>query len=455
VRDVAFSRLVDAVVLGVASSVVGGCGGLDTDGIEPLECVEESPDEPAVGSQQPDWLGAVAPAQELDAIEMWWTGEGTTRADVRVECSRGELCAGASDRTACEDAVNAIVVPSPGFPWGDCMWGSCAGYVLVGTTGDEVVVLDDADDVRAWLGEIDTPVEAAWAARVGGYDVGCGERPPIGTGDERWGVRAAGDSYEVLATDHVSICEPYQVDLVLLHVAAAGTVEEMDRETVVDDDGMCATAGRRPAAWRGRGGRGASAAGAHLARLAELEAASIVAFAQLERELAHHGAPRSLRSATRRARRDEVRHALATRGLARRFGGERPPHRPSSMASPRSLAAIAIDNAVEGCAREAYGAVVARWQSLHARDHDVRSALGRIARDESRHAALSLRLDRWLRSRLSLDDRTAVERSRRAAFDELRQSVTVAPAADLVETLGLPPPAVARALLDQLAARLA
>ncbi|MGH7297351.1 MAG: hypothetical protein ACRELB_20605 [Polyangiaceae bacterium] len=64
---------------------------------------------------------------------------------------------------------------------------------------------------------------------------------------------------------------------------------------------------------------------------AYLEEVSVHAFARLERELAAHGAPPSLRRQARRARRDEVRHTAMMARLARRFGGSpRSPRAPST-----------------------------------------------------------------------------------------------------------------------------
>src|SRR6185295_13862649 len=93
--------------------------------------------------------------------------------------------------------------------------------------------------------------------------------------------------------------------------------------------------------------------GAYFSAMAQLEAASVDAFRILRRELSGHRLPRKLDRAMRRAARDEVRHARRIRALGRRFGGAYVP--PAIERRPaRSLEAIAIDNAVEGCVRETY-----------------------------------------------------------------------------------------------------
>ncbi|HEX9296585.1 MAG TPA: hypothetical protein VF881_12145 [Polyangiaceae bacterium] len=189
--------------------------------------------------------------------------------------------------------------------------------------------------------------------------------------------------------------------------------------------------------------------GAYFEAMAQLEAASVDAFRILRRELAGHRLPRRLDRAMRRAARDEVRHARAARALGRRFGGTYAP--PVVKAQPRrTLEAIAIDNAIEGCVRETYGALVATFQAKMARDAQVRAAMTRIARDEIRHAALSWQLDHWLSTRLDAEGREQVACAKRAARTELAASLGAAQASDVLEVAGLPPPEVARELLDHL-----
>jgi hypothetical protein len=162
----------------------------------------------------------------------------------------------------------------------------------------------------------------------------------------------------------------------------------------------------------------------HFAEASQLEAASVFAFVQLARELRHHRAPRRLIAAARRSRRDEVRHARATAALARRRGARVPRVNVAAMAI-RDLETIAIENVIEGCVRETFGAATAWWRALHARDPNVRATYLRIARDETKHAALARELDVWVRARLSLAARHRVERARAAAIGELRTAVGV------------------------------
>jgi hypothetical protein len=190
--------------------------------------------------------------------------------------------------------------------------------------------------------------------------------------------------------------------------------------------------------------------GEYFGGMARLEAASVDAFRILRRELSGHRLPRKLDRAMRRAARDEVRHARAARALGRRFGGSYTP--PAIERQPaRSLEAIAIDNAVEGCVRETYGALVASHQARSAKDPTVRAAMSRIARDEIRHAALSWQIDKWLSGRLDAAARERVARAKRAARDELEATVGTGQTRELSEVAGLPAPELAREMLGHLA----
>jgi hypothetical protein len=159
--------------------------------------------------------------------------------------------------------------------------------------------------------------------------------------------------------------------------------------------------------------------GERLAAMAYLEAVSVFAFERLERELAAHGAPAALRREARRARRDEVRHTAMMARLARACGCA--PRLPEAQrAAPvRSLFAIALENAVEGCVRETYGAVMGLVEAETSRDVPLSRALRAIAADECRHAELAWAVHAWAMPRLSGEERQRVEGAMRAAIAEL------------------------------------
>jgi hypothetical protein len=114
----------------------------------------------------------------------------------------------------------------------------------------------------------------------------------------------------------------------------------------------------------------------------------------------------------------------------------------------RDLPTIARENAVEGCVRETYGVLVAKWQARSAQDAQVRQALATIARDEARHADIAADVASWAEARLSAAERRGVRAACRQAMEELRGQLTFDPPLALVEQAGLPPAAEARQLLD-------
>lgn len=211
-------------------------------------------------------------------------------------------------------------------------------------------------------------------------------------------------------------------------------------------DGQC-IGGRRPAGYR-RGRPCGPAVGAYIAQQAELEAASVRAFADLHDDLIALGAPVPLVRATVAAAADEVRHARVCDRLARRYGAA-PDLRAIGAAPRRTRAGLAADNLVEGCIRETYGAVVAAYQARAARDPELRGAMRSIARDEAKHAALSWRLHRWLWPQLSAAERASALAAAGPARAELVERAGE-PDAELREVAGLPDAEAGRAMLAAL-----
>jgi hypothetical protein len=189
------------------------------------------------------------------------------------------------------------------------------------------------------------------------------------------------------------------------------------------------------------------AAGAFFARSAHLEAASVVAFERMARELERFGAPGELVARARAAALEEVRHAALMGAQARRFGGAVAPVEVLPQGE-RSLEDFAADNAREGCVRETFGAAVCAWQGLHALDPEIRRAMSEIADDEAGHAELSWDVDAWARSQLSADARARLEG---IAADARRELERGTPTLTGVEPLsGHPGPEARAALLHHL-----
>ncbi len=198
-----------------------------------------------------------------------------------------------------------------------------------------------------------------------------------------------------------------------------GTIAELGRErqNVRADEEVCHP---HP---RGRATSGFDASGAapgSFADAARYEEASVHAFQRLATELRFHGAPESLVTQARAAADDERRHAEIMHALAERhegvtaFGDDVAPPLPP----PRALSEVALENAREGCVREAFAALETLHQARSAAP-DVRAALEPVAADELRHAELAFAVHDWLVSRLGPGELDACRTQVLAALDAL------------------------------------
>ncbi|MBN9167914.1 MAG: hypothetical protein BGO98_37290 [Myxococcales bacterium 68-20] len=208
---------------------------------------------------------------------------------------------------------------------------------------------------------------------------------------------------------------------------------DTDRSVLVCRE-SCRVDGRRPPGLAPPSPRNTSTLGDHIATMAYHEAAAVYAFTQLAREMREHGAPASLVRALERAAEDERRHAMLCRAFAAAEGAdaELPDVTPTEV---RSLFAIAEENAREGCGRELLGSVVGLHVSEHASSVEARDLFASITRDELRHAAVSLRMQRWIRTRLTPQEREAVDARMCAALATGTTSsmpAALAPPADVV-----------------------
>ena len=196
-----------------------------------------------------------------------------------------------------------------------------------------------------------------------------------------------------------------------------------------------------------------SLVGDYLASAGFLEAAAVHAFQRLGRELAACGAPAGLVRGAREAERDEVRHARMMRRAARRFGGEPAEVRVDPPAD-RGLAEIAMENAIEGCVRETYGALFASFQAARATNPEIAALLRSIAADETRHAALSWAIARWAEPQLDDAARARIADGQREALRALVRE-SDAPVPDVLRTtLGMPVSEEQRAMIGTLEAEL-
>lgn len=344
----------------------------------------------------------------------------------------GERCADAVSSETCEAEVLAAL--------------RSRSRIIVSTDGGTLTRFIGRDGAVELLGAIDTPADALLRAWSAGYDMVCGA---VG----RAAVREVEGGFEVIATQMTEDCDPIVTERLLLFVSSAGDIVVLEREEVSRMEGVCV--GRRP---EGLAPVSVSASeralGSHLAEIARLEASAVIAFEILERELDALGAPADLLAAVRDARADEVRHAEVMSRLARARGGvvEAPVVAPCPL---RDALAIALENAVEGCVRETYGAVVGLHQAACAADPELAAAMQTIAEDELRHSALSWRVAAFVEPRLTPAQRHLVEQARASALVALRAEVAHSVDDALVRELGVPTPEIAMEIARRLEAALA
>ncbi|NOK18317.1 ferritin-like domain-containing protein [Corallococcus carmarthensis] len=413
--------------------VLAGCGTGNTNlrGYTNIECTPTG--EPAINDL------SIQPA--MDSVELRFISSyGEEPATYQTRASTGEACATATDPSTCQTTL-AEARSVDGFT-GACIQ-VCWKYFLATTRGDEVKTWSSLQSIQELIGTVDTAQDAALLAFAAGYRLSCD------TLDQGAVKRSLEGGFNVVGTKGYACGEGSDLIQHVVHVSANGEVRELEKHVLEKGTGQCAV-GRRPVGLEGTVAGGCEdALGQYFAQTAHLEAASIHAFLRLREELALHGAETGLQDAALASAVDEVMHTEMTGRLARRFGATPPP--PVVAAVPlRPLDAVALDNAVEGCVRETYGALVAHHQALHARDAEVREAMVRIAEDETRHAGLSWDIDRWVRSRLSAPEQEALREAQKRAVALLRAEVAAPLDATLVTEAGLPTPEAALALLDTL-----
>ncbi len=311
--------------------------------------------------------------------------------------------------------------------------------MLVLTGGDEIQVIASLDPLTKKLLPVDSKEKLGLFVRYK-YPNGCD-----------FTARETTGGYEVWARNRlVSDC-PVTYNNQLYSIGKDGITSLLKEEKAGESSGVCA--GRRPEGLPPCRAVASSELGAFFAQIAYLEAASVEAFDRLARELMQLQAPADLAIDCLHAATDEVRHAAQIGELAERFGGTvaEPELTP---AAPRSMLALALENAVEGCVRETYGALEASFQAEHAIDPEVRAVMSGIARDETAHAALSWRIHAWLEDQLPVEDWRKVEGAMREAIGHLREELGAPRGGALCAVAGLPDGETAVALLDGLHAHL-
>lgn len=131
---------------------------------------------------------------------------------------------------------------------------------------------------------------------------------------------------------------------------------------------------------------------------AQMEHASIAAFARFSLQLLSLGAPAELVDRTTRAMADETKHARIAFAMVSSYGGTRVG--PAQLPIDGALDGMDLQTIIrltvrEGCVGETVAALEANETADHARDPQVKGVLDVIANDESAHAELAYRTVQW------------------------------------------------------------
>ncbi|MCB9630472.1 MAG: ferritin-like domain-containing protein [Sandaracinaceae bacterium] len=345
----------------------------------------------------------------------------------RPQLVAGSFCVDGPERPDC----------SPGVPFDT---GESFSIFIRRNGVVERVALDEVVSAPIVL-----PQQALLVALGAGYRLWCEGEPASGVNPASATPVAGG--FEVVANRY----DCFGLYEATLLVTEAGEVQVLDERLLTAID--CAVIGRltdgtvAPA----RSAEG-SDLGRYFAQVAGLEAAAVDAFERMAAELSTLGAPTDLVQWARASADDERRHTRDMGALAERFAVTPAVHPPQAFAL-RGLFEVALENAVEGCVRETYGAVVGHHQAAHAQDPVVRAAMAQLAEDETRHAALSWAVAEWALPQLSEAERAEIRAAQRAAIDALARSVSLPESDLLLRDAGLPAPDVALAMVQGLAAQ--
>ena len=437
-----------AVLSSVASSAHAGCATAATAAeparAEPRHSTAWQRVNCPEGAYEPEALARVRLAQARDYVAIFGQSQATpVRSYNSYEIdAAGFPCAGAGDAERCSAQLERAKQVDA-----SCEQDQRCPNFLVAIASDRVERSSDRKDLLALLGAIDDVHEAMALAMFDGFAIRCAGTLTTSTrGTE---TRKLRDAFEL--DSEWEDCGQ-GVFHQRLRVSADGTLSDLGRERIGESycsigrrpDGLCLL----PAA------RTDSALGAFFAAAAQLEAASVFAFERLARELVALSAPEALVAAAARSALDELRHSHAMTMLARRAGSE--PGAAQVGALPvRAPFAIALENAVEGCVRETYGALLAHHQALAARDRQVRAVMAIIAEDETRHAQLAWQVAAWLEPRLPVAARAELQRARADALHQLAREVEVGLSAADAAAIGWPSAQRSLILIERMASTLA
>jgi len=194
------------------------------------------------GGTQFSYVEGLEPRAPTEYLEWRWTApySASQWAELKASVQDDDTLTPAEREQVLDDAFQSFVAASETS--GTCVYPDCDRYVvpndqegfnaeypliehLFAHGADGPTIVTNAAEAKAFLGDIDTPQEAAWLAYAEGYVVICD-----GTTYEK-----VDDGY-LLYVERGDACTPYTGHR--LHVSTSGTIEELDAEQV-DEGNDC------------------------------------------------------------------------------------------------------------------------------------------------------------------------------------------------------------------------
>lgn len=429
-KSLAKTDILHKALCGILSTTLTGCIfplGPDPDALKPgadwsgLACDDNS---------QIDLLSNLNPTQSVDGFLLYSVGG---QRGSYIQHAGGEPCANAVDVTGCNQTLDSL-------PF------SIDSNALVITQGDVIQILQNEDDIKSFLGSLDNPQKVFSWIHVHGLALSCNfsDSAVIQNDD--------GQSWNAVYTEYTQQCAPIVRERVQVNVNVEDwSIAEFARAEISREEGACI--GRKPPGSLSFSPAelkpDCNALGVSLARHAAYEAASVVAFEHLKKELEKHNAPRALLNRIESAANDERRHAIQVAALAARYGHQADDFHIEPV-SFRDLESIAIDNMQEGCIGETWGALIGLYQAEKAADPAIAETMRSIALEEVEHASLSWAVHDWIVPQL---DKKAIDRVnsiKQKSLAKLIEKASVPADQNHVLLAGLPEVAVAKQLADKL-----
>jgi len=381
-------------------------------------------------NNQKDLLSELNPTESIDGLLLYSVGG---QIGSYIEEAGGEPCAMASEATQCNETIDSLL-------------HSFDSEALITTQGDTIQVLQSEYEIKAFLGQLNNPQKVFSWMHIHGMTLSCKFN------DSAVVTHDNGQTWDGVYTETTESCNPIIRERVRVKInVESWLITETDRSEIKRIDGACI--GRKPPgalSFRQSNTQvNYHELGITFARHAAYEAASVIAFEHLEKELSMYGAPNDMLERIQIAAEDERRHAAQVELLAIRYGNQAEVFSVES-APLRNLESIAIDNMSEGCIGESWGALIGLYQAENAKDPVIAETMHQIALEEVEHASLSWAIHDWIMPKLSVQASERVRVAQKSSLEKLIKKSTAPIEQSHVLLAGLPEPTIALHLAEKL-----